>query len=329
MKHLFIFNPRSIPVQADMDRLLKEIGDCFVDREDDYSVHVSRYSRDAIGFIRKWMAAVPADEIVRVYAVGGDGILFDCLNGIVGLPNAELAIVPYGNFNDMIRAFGENKTALFRNIALQTVSPVIPTDIINCGANYALNFCTIGIESDAIMAALNMYNRIAGRVRKFRRLNFFLYTTLFVLGGVKAALNRKVLNQHYTITVDGEDFSGLYVAVNIANGPCYGGDKNPVVTAKPDDGFLDTVFLRATGSFRILRIMVSYMKGEFRRFPKEFTWKRLRKIEIRSEDPLLVDMDGEAFFDTSLAIKIIPGAVKIVAPGGAVYKKRAEVEVYE
>jgi diacylglycerol kinase family enzyme len=243
----------------------------------------------------------------------------------VGLPNAELAIVPYGNFNDMIRAFGENKTALFRNIRLQTVSPVIATDIINCGTNYALNFCTIGLESDAIMASMNMYNSIAGRVRKFRGLNFFLYTTFFLLGGVKALLNKKVLNQRYTITADGEDFSGLYGAINIANGPCYGGNKNPVITAKPDDGFLDTLFFRGTGSFKAMRIMGSYLKGEFRRFPKEFIWKRLRKIEIRSDDPLLVDMDGETVFDTSLTIEIIPGAVKIVAPGGAVYEKRDRV----
>jgi diacylglycerol kinase family enzyme len=322
VKHLFVINPRSFPAAADLDAIQSEIEGCFADREEDHRVLLSWYPRNAISLIRN--EAVPPGETLRVYAVGGDGILFDCLNGIVGLPNAELASVPYGNANDLIRAFGENKRGLFQDLKLQASSPAIPTDIISCGNNYALNFCSIGMESDAVMTSVKMYNNIAGKARQFRRLNFFLYTMIFYLGGIKAVFNPKVLRQYYTITVDGEDFSGVYGSINIANGPCYGGNKNPVITALPDDGELDALFFHCTASFTALGMIVPYLKGGFRRFPEYFTWKRLRKIDIRSEDPLLVNLDGEVFFDTRLSVEIIPQAVKFVAPGGAGYVRRAE-----
>ena len=325
MQHLFVINPRSFPVPAAEDRIVREIRDVFAALGADYAIHLSRYPRDAIGFIRKWIAAAGPDETVRVYAVGGDGILFDCLNGIVGLPNAEIASVPYGNGNDVIRAFGEHKKSLFRDIRLQASSPAVPIDIIYCGNNYALNFCSIGMESDAIMNSIGIYNRIAGRVRKFPGLNFFLYTLIFYFGGMKAVFNKKVLNQYYAITVDGEDYSGVYGSINIANGPCYGGDKNPVITAVPDDGALDALFFKCGDSFRAMTLILPYVRGEFRRFPREFAWKRLRKIEIRSEEPLLVDLDGEVFFDTNITVEIIPQGVKMTAPGGIGFEKRAAV----
>jgi diacylglycerol kinase family enzyme len=323
VRHLFIINPRSFPLAAEREAVEREIAACFAGGEGaDYAVHLSRYPRDAIGFIRKCAGELSGGETLRVYAVGGDGILFDCLNGIVGLPNAELASVPYGNANDMIRAFGENKKALFRNLKLLASSPAVPTDIISCGNNYALNFCTLGMESDAIMASIEVYNSIPQRVRRCRRLNYFLYTMIFYLGGIKAVFNKKVLNQYYAIKLDGEDYSGVYGSINIANGPCYGGNKHAVITAVPDDGLLDALFFRCPDSFRAMTLITSYVKGGFRRFPEHFSWKRLRKIEIRSGGPLLVDLDGEVFFDTNITVEIIPRAVKIVAPGGIAYEQR-------
>jgi YegS/Rv2252/BmrU family lipid kinase len=321
-----VINPRSFPVQTALDKILKEIKDCFADPEgEDYSTLISRYPRNAISLIRKQVKELRPDETVRVYAVGGDGILFDCLNGIVGLPNIELAAVPYGMANDFIRTFGEDKKALFRDIRLQITSPAILTDIIHCGNNYALNFCTVGMESDAIMSSMNIYGQLSQDLRKFHNINYFVYVTLFYLSGAKAAFNKKVLKQFYKINVDGKDFSGNYASINIANGPCYGGNMNPVITAMPNDGWLDVIFFKHSSIPRTAGLISKFTKGEFRRYPDDFIFKRLRKIEIQSEDPLFVDLDGEVFFDTSLEVEIIPQAVKIVAPGGIEFLKRADI----
>ncbi|GMO43035.1 MAG: diacylglycerol kinase family lipid kinase [Treponemataceae bacterium] len=328
MTHLFVINPISFLNKGAMRAIMAEIETCFAGKDaGNCFVHVSRYPRDAMVIIRKYLADIPETQTVRVYAVGGDGILFDCLNGIAGIPNAELASVPYGNGNDFVRAFGENKNSLFRDIQLQTNSPSIPVDIIHCGTRYALNFCTVGLESDAIMTSIALYNSVAGKIRKFRRLNFLAYTLLFYMGGVKAVLNRRILNQRYEITVDGEDMSGVYGAVNIANGPCYGGDKNPVMTAMPNDGVLDALFFRCGSSLRAMTLIGAYVRGGCLQLPKKyFTWKRLRKIDIRSDEPLLVDLDGETFFDTAITVEIIPAGIRFVSPGGMRFCKRMDAD---
>jgi diacylglycerol kinase family enzyme len=330
MIHIFMINPISFPGEEALGKIKAEIESCFAEKDAGLSfVHISRYPRDATVTIRKRLAAVPETETARVYAVGGDGILFDCLNGIVGLPNAELAAVPYGNGNDFIRVFGEGKNDVFRNIGLQVRSPSVPVDIIHCGTKYALNFCTVGLESDAIMTSIALYSSVAGKIRKFRRLNFFVYSLLFYLGGIKAVLNRRILRQRYEITVDGKDMSGVYGTINIANGPCYGGDKNPVITAMPGDGILDAVFFSCNSSFRAISLINPYLKGGCLRLPKKhFTWKRLQKIEIRSDEPLLVDLDGETFFDAAVTVEIIPAGVRFVAPGGIGFRKRIDVDEY-
>ena len=333
MKHLFVINPRSFPVKLDQYRVIKEIIDSFAALNDgkynsstDYEILISRYPRNAIGLIRKWINEYQSGEVVRVHAIGGDGILFDCLNGIVGLPDTELSSIPYGTSNDMVRAFGEDKKRLFKDIKLQITSPAIPTDIIHCGNNYAINFCTVGLESSTIMKSIDIYNGVSKGIKKFKKINSFIYAMLFYLGGIMAVFNKKNLNQYYTITIDGEDFSGVYGTINIANGPCYGGDKNAVITAMPDDGVLDALFFNCPSSYRTASIIPRYVKGEFRKFPGNFKWKRLKKIEIHSDDPLLVDLDGEVFFDTNLKVEIIPKAIKFTAPGGIGYFNRAPTD---
>jgi len=143
MKHLVIVNPKSFAKESGMLSVIADIRTYFKNAANaDYTIYISRYPRDAIGVVNDFIKS--ANEIVRVYSVGGDGILYDCLNGLVGLPNAELAVIPYGKTDDFVRAFGEGKNKIFRDIKKQATANAIPTDIISIGNRYALNFCSAG-----------------------------------------------------------------------------------------------------------------------------------------------------------------------------------------
>jgi diacylglycerol kinase family enzyme len=317
--HLFIINPKSFRKKAELEAVSARIEEVFKDgRHGDYAVYVSQFPRDAIGEIRKRIEAAGKDEKVRVYAVGGDGILFDCLNGVVGLANAELASVPYGRSNDFIRAFGEGLSDRFRDIEALAAAPVFPTDLIYYGNNYALNVCTIGLESVAVikMAELNK------RHPKFLAMFPFFYDFMFFFGGFLAIFDRELLYQRYEITIDGEDYSGTYSAINISNGPCYGGDKSAVPSAVPDDGLLDVLLFKSIGTLKTLGVISRYIQG--RAPPKYRLLRRAKKISIRSELPLLIGMDGEVLFDNSITVEVAPGAVKIAAMGDLHYEKRSE-----
>jgi diacylglycerol kinase family enzyme len=319
--HLFIINPRSFPRKGELRDFISHLEGHFRNnRIPGLLYHVSRYPRDAIGVVRKYLGLAGPETTVRVYAAGGDGIVFDCLNGLVGMPNAELAIMPFGGGSDFVRAFGEEYYNRFRDVALQVAAPVIPTDIIHCGNNYALNFCTVGQESAAVIKAIPLSKRFEWARTMFPGLTSLFYT----LGGIAAAFDKSLNGQRYEIRADGLDYSGRYNDINVANGPCYGSGKNPVATAMPDDGLLDMLVVRKMGPFQVLRLMPHYLQGEYYKYPRACFLRRIKKITIRSESPLLVNMDGEAFFDSRITIEIIPQAIKMVSVDNLAYRRRAE-----
>jgi YegS/Rv2252/BmrU family lipid kinase len=339
MRHLFIINPRSFLNQADLDTVLLEIKRCFESRgvwgmvdgakgiDDDaqgidcgahgYFIHISRFPRDAVGMLHRQMEKIGASETVRIYALGGDGILFDCINGAVGFPNAELVSVPYGKTNDYIRAFGEGKHSLFMNIdSLINETNVIPTDLIYYGNNYAINISTIGMESTAVIRVDALKKKHLKFVNKFP----FLYTSLIFLVGFISLFDKKLIFQHYDITIDGEDYSGNYTTITVANGPCYGGDMCPVPTAVPDDGYLDAQLYKSQSTFTLMRNIQHYLHGKRRR--EHVLLKRAKKISIRSGKPLLIQLDGEMLIDTNITLEVAPQAIKMVAPKGIRYERR-------
>ncbi|MDR3342978.1 MAG: hypothetical protein LBT14_09385 [Treponema sp.] len=316
-KHLFIINPKSFLHTRDLDKVVSHITAYFKGSGiADFVIHVSCFPRDAVIVIRKYIAGVDNEAVVRVYAVGGDGIAFDCLNGIIGIPNTELALVPYGAVNDFVRAFGAEHSDLFRNIPLQVTAPSIPTDVIHCGKNHALNFCTIGMESSALLKTLPLNKRL----EKYRRLFHPLNGLLYAWGGILSAFDKSVIGQGYCITADGKDISGCYNGINIANGAYYGSNKSVVPAALPNDGQLDMLIMQKAGTLRTLWIMVSYLNGKYYQFPAAFILNKVKKVTISSETPLLVCLDGEAFFDTDITVEILPKAVNIVAVKGLAYQ---------
>jgi YegS/Rv2252/BmrU family lipid kinase len=318
-KHIFMINPRSFNTKTEMESVAYDIRSAFSSiNYSDYVICISRYPRDAVCTVHE-IVKENENGMNRVYAVGGDGILFECLNGIIGVSNTELAAIPYGKENDFVRAFGEGKIKQFRNIVQLMSAPSISTDIIQCGSNYALNFCTVGLESLSIMK-MNEIKRQFARFRGFLvRINKSIYT----LGGLVSALNKEVRNQSYTIIVDGEDISSQYATINIANGPCYGGDKCAAVSAMPNDGVLDLILGRGTDFFSVARVIPQYLKGKYSKFPKILSYHRIHEITVASEMPVMVDLDGETFFETSITVRLIPNAIQFVSPCGS-YEQRAE-----
>jgi diacylglycerol kinase family enzyme len=316
VKHICVINPKSFARKANLDAFISDCAKSMTGR--DLTVHISRFPRDAIGVIRDHAANREPDTHIRVYAVGGDGILFDCLNGVVGLENADIAPMPYGALNDFIRVFGESESELFRDISKLADAPAIPTDVIHSTRNYALNFCSLGLESYAVL----QNHAISQRFNKLMRLFPFAPSLARRMSVAACAFQKSVARQYYRVTIDDEDYSGSYATVNIANAPCYAGNHAAVIHAAPNDGWLDALFTKACGPIEVMKMAPSYLNGQYQKFPDKIFRKRGRKFTISSAKPMVVCMDGEIFYDTRLTLEIIPNAVRIVAPAGMVYMRR-------
>jgi diacylglycerol kinase family enzyme len=314
MKHVFIFDPKSFPNQQwKMENMLDHIGEYFRTQEKpDFSIQMSHYRRDAIVIIQKEVESAKKDDTVRVYAIGGDEILYDCVNGVAEFPNTELAVVPYGETSDFLRNFGEGKDSLFRNIlALVQKGAPIPTDVINWDVNYALNSCYIGLKTAA-----------AGRLRDAaqKKDTFILFAKFSsFLNNISAAFDKQIAAQHYKITIDDNDYSGNYSQIHIANGPYYAGRKTGLSKAALDDGLLDVALIKSTGPLRTKWSLSRYFHGKK---PKNCITMQAKKITVQSDRQMWIHVDNEYFLDTGISVKVVPHAVQMVALDNLSYQKR-------
>jgi len=315
MKHIFVFDPKSFRSQQwKMDNILDDIGQFFRMQEDsDFSIQISHHRRDAIVLIQKEVETSRDDDTARIYAIGGDEILFDCINGVAELPNTELAVVPYGEASYFLRNFGEGKDALFRNIpALVREGQAIPTDIINWDVNYALNSCYIGLHSTT-----------AGRLREYAALNkgsfiFFSGISSFI-NNISAVFDKQIAAQHYNITIDDTDYSGNYSLIHVANGPYYAGKTTGLSKkAMPDDGLLDVALIKSASPLKTMWSLSRYSHGKK---PRNCTILQAQKIKIQSDRQMWIQLDNEYIQDTDISIGVVHHAVQMVVMDNLSYQK--------
>ena len=337
MKHFFVINPHSFKSKDGLSKIISEIKST-IDvlqatsiapptknewggkgggeqtpnselRTPNSKIYISRHPRDAFAAVRRYLLSIPSTETVRIYAIGGDGILFDCLNGMIKFPNAELTSVPYGNANDFVRSFGEEAAPFFRDLKKLSVSPAQPVDVINCGSNFALNEANVGVVGKTLIIANSIL-----RDTKRKWLGRFT-PQIYSLAAIRAIMKSDVVKQSYKVLIDDEDFSGNYADIHIANTATDGGAYVPSPYAKPNDGVLDVVFMKTSSRLEVVSSINDRNKGKFEKRPI-FIYKKCKSLSITSDSPLSIQMDGEAFYANEFNINIVPGGVKIFAPEG-------------
>jgi diacylglycerol kinase family enzyme len=294
-----------------MDNILDSIGQFFRTQEKlVFSIQFSRYRRNAIGIIQEEVEKAGNEEIVRIYAVGGEEILFDCLNGAAHFPNTQIAAVPYGENSNFLMIFGENKVESFKNIPALVQSEAIPTDAIRWGVNYALNSCYIGMNSAISKNLKDLKTKLnKGSFILFSKFSSFINYFL-------TAFDKQLSARKYTITIDDVDYSGNYSLIHVANTPYFAGKKTGSSEATPDDGVLDIALIKASLPLVTLSSMRRYSKGKQ---PKNCTIVQGKKISIKSENQMWIQLDNEYILDTDIELSVVHHAVQMVALQGLTY----------
>jgi diacylglycerol kinase family enzyme len=318
IKHLLIVNPKPFARKGNIERVTSSLETVFQKNDRDYEIHISRFPRDALRVIKEKYKQLSAKEKLRVYAVGGDGLLFDCLNGIAG-SDVELTAVPYGAANDFVRGFGENALPLFREAGLLAEGRVFQSDIFMCNTNYALNYCAVGLAGAAALFAHNLVESSEQQLSVFPHYLSLAYD----IGALSSLFKKDLREQRYQVTIDGVDYSGKYTGNFTANGPCNGGNKRVVRGAKINDRVLDVLFTKSAGVPRIFSGWNALQKGRARAYPELFLEAQGERISIRSDAaPLQICVDGEAFRDSRLDIEIYPAALPFIVPRELFYDRR-------
>jgi diacylglycerol kinase family enzyme len=100
----------------------------------------------------------------------------------------------------------------------------------------------------------------------------------------------------------------------VMNGCGFGGSFRVCPGACADDGELDLLIAEGVGRLAILGLVPKIMRGTHAGHPR-LRLARARRVVLESDEPLLVEADGEIAFEAArrLEIDILPGALRVLA----------------
>lgn len=306
MRYVFYINPTAGKGDTQED-IINSIKNYFADKTDEFKIHITKEKGDAKKLARQ--EAETGDNI-RMFACGGEGTVFEVLNGITHYNNVELGVIPCGSANDFLKFFESRDN--FLNISDQIDGETVEMDLIKAGDNYCLNGCSVGMDA------------VVGRdMSIFKNWPLVSGTLAYNLAIVKTFLGK--LGIAADISVDGEapQRKTCLFAV-IANAPYYGGGFKGAPDAVPFDNKLDFTLVDNISKLKILKFLGIYKKGAHRKLDC-CTLRNCKSMEFTSDKPIPVNLDGEIIETTNMKFELVKSAVKFVIPKGIANKLLTKV----
>lgn len=295
MRYVFYINPTAGKGNT-QNGIIDSIKSYFKDKTEDFKIHITGSAGDAL-YSSKCEAET--GDRIRMFACGGEGTVFEVLNGIIGYDNVDLGVIPCGSANDFLKFFDSAKK--FLDISEQIDGQTVEMDLIKAGDKYCLNGCSVGMDAVVArdMSIFKNWPLVSGS---------FAYT----LAIVKTFLGK--LGITADISVDGEkpQRKNCLFAV-IANAPYYGGGYKGAPDAIPYDNKLNYTLVDKISKSRILKFLKLYKKGEHKTL--DFcTLKSCTSMEFSSEKPIPVNLDGEIIETNHMRFELVKNAVKFIVP---------------
>lgn len=300
MKHLFLINPMSGKGKG-KDFILPKIEECLAKRDIEHEIFISETSETAKNYAREKAAT---GEHVRLYACGGDGTIFDVVNGLFGYSNAEFAAVPLGSGNDFIRLFGTKEQ--FLDLDAQIDGKAIKIDAIKCGDKVAVSQCSMGMDAE-----------VCAKQADFKKMPIFTGESAYTAALVYCAASKR--KNRFTITIDdGEPITDNFVFAFCGNNRFYGGGYNAGPYALPDDGMLDFSMVKTMSLPKLLSRIGEYKKGQHYDWA-ETTYLRGKKMTVHSDVLAAVNIDGECEMAHDKTFELVTDAFNFVLPTTSSY----------
>lgn len=243
----------------------------------------------------------------RVIAVGGDGTLFEILNGLWWEERGELpsiGMVPIGTGCDYIRNFHVGRSPVER-LRTAVSSSTIKVSLGRCRTWNSERVCErvfamiLGLGFDAEVVRLF-------RTGRFGRAGWLAYA-LSVLGAF-GRLNSHVLSGN----VDGVSFHSSAISFGTALGRCFGKRIEIAPPASPVRNEFEVVWVERVGFVRTLFLVFLAYFGAHYRLP----WVKAAsatRVGLDSSPPAWIEADGELIGKTPVEIEIIPEAFLFAA----------------
>jgi diacylglycerol kinase (ATP) len=251
-----------------------------------------------------------ADRVARadlagfdgLIAAGGDGTLFEVLNGLYAHPadrRIPLGVVPVGTGNAFARDLGLRPGDWEKGVGIVRAGRQRRVDVGRVthadGAYHFLNIVGAGLPVDAM--------RTAERLK-------FLGQSAYSL----AALWRAMRLQTYPLglEIDGEAIEQEALFVEVSNSRYTGTSFLMAPGAEFDDGLLDVTVLRRLSRRRLLRLFPTIYHGRHVEYAEVLT-RRAQCVRLLAPSGLQLAPDGEFCGTLPATVECLPGDLAIFA----------------
>ncbi len=298
-----IVNPAAARGRA--GRVWPQVQALLQERGASFQVKFTRHPGHTTGLVRE--AVQQGYETVLV--VGGDGTVNEAVNGFFVQgeninPQAKLAVIPRGTGTDFSRTLGLSpELPVLVDAILRGDTRLIDVGRLRCTAadgsqveRYFVNIADLGYGG-ALLDRVNGYTKVLGGFLAY--LVGMLYTLIFYD------------NQPIRFRIDeGQVQEGMYNAVIVANGQYFGGGMWIAPDARLDDGLFEIVLIGDVSKLEVLRNLPRLYRGTLSEHAKVHVL-RGRKIEVWSDERVLLDADGELPGQLPAAFELLPASLRV------------------
>ena len=238
-----------------------------------------------------------------VIAGGGDGTVNEVVAGLIAAPQAdrrtaELAILPLGTANDLAHACGIPLDPLDA-LRLAASGPGVAVDVGRANGKYFLNVATGGFGTQVTVATPNDLKKILGGAAYF-------LTGLTHFTSIRAARGR----------LTGPDFhwEGAFLVLAVGNGRQAGGGHQLCPQALLNDGLLDVRLLPHLSNDEFPAALAALLREGLDAVQQRLVSVRLPWLEIETDDPMQINLDGEPIASTHFRFEIMPHRLTMKLP---------------
>ena len=229
-----------------------------------------------------------------VIAVGGDGTLNEVASALVNT-DMTLGIVPGGSGNGLSMHLGIGRS---KKKALNKIRE-FNTKYIDSG--------TVNNRFFINMAGVGMDGLVAYKTKLSSKRGFSTYFRGAIMESVKYK------NRHYKVEVDGKEYDGKFLSVNVANGSMFGYHFTVAPNADETDGYMNAMMIHDAHK-------MDYFGNAWRFFAKRIHKSHFASsaittnVKITAYEDSYMHIDGEGYPIEAgeFEFKIMPHSLKII-----------------
>lgn len=237
-----------------------------------------------------------ASSVDLVVLGGGDGTMNAAAPALVET-KLPFGILPLGTANDLARSLG----LPLEPEAAAKIIPGAPEKAIDLGwvnGHYYFNVASIGFSAD-------LAGELTAEAKK----------TWGTVGYAIAAFRLLRRARPFTVTIehDGTTEKVTTIQASVGNGRHYGGGMTVQEDATVDDGKLDFYSLEVAHWWRLVALLPALRRGTHGQ-AEDVRAFETTELKLMTRKPRAVNTDGELTTWTPAHFKVVPKAVRVLAP---------------